>query len=53
VLYRVDVTGGELADEIDGSTDRCAWFGREELGALPIVSVARHAIERIWPGALE
>jgi 8-oxo-dGTP diphosphatase len=53
VLYRVDVTGGELADEIEGSTDRCAWFRREELGALPIVSVARHAIERIWPGAVE
>jgi 8-oxo-dGTP diphosphatase len=52
VLYRVDVTGGELTAEIDGSTDCCAWFGRDELGALRIVSVARNAIERVWPGAL-
>ena len=52
ILYRVRVTGGELADEIDGSTDRCAWFGRDELRNLPLVEVSRHAIERIWPGAL-
>ena len=52
VLYRVQVTGGELTDEVDGSTDRCAWFARDELEGLRIVSVARDAIERIWPGAL-
>ena len=52
VLYRVQVTGGELTDEVDGSTDRCAWFGRDELRDLRIVSVARDAIERVWPGAL-
>jgi 8-oxo-dGTP diphosphatase len=51
VLYRVDVRGGELTDEVDGSTDRCAWFARDELRALRITSVARHAIERLWPGA--
>lgn len=52
VLYRVDVTGGELRDELDGSTDRCAWFAREDLGGIRMVSVARNAIERVWPGAL-
>ena len=51
VLYRVDVTGGELIDEVDGSTDRCAWFARDEVGTLRITSVARHAIEHVWPGA--
>ena len=51
VLYRVDVTGGELTDEIDGSTDRCGWFARDELRGLRITSVARHAIEQVWPGA--
>ena len=51
VLYRVDVTGGELTDEIDGSTDRCAWFAPDEVGTLRITSVARFAIETVWPGA--
>ena len=53
VLYRVNVTGGELTDEVEGSTDRCGWFARDEVRGLRIVSVARDAIERIWPGALE
>ena len=52
VLYRVQVTGGELTDEVGGSTDRCAWFARDELRDLRIVSVARDAIGRVWPGAL-
>ena len=50
-LYRVSPTGGELRDEIDGSTDTCAWFGPEELRGLRIVGVARHAIELALPGA--
>jgi 8-oxo-dGTP diphosphatase len=52
VLYRVRVIGGELTDEVDGSTDRCAWFDRAALGDVRIVSVARNAIERVWPGAI-
>ena len=49
-LYRVKPTGGELRDEIEGSTDRAQWFGREELRGLRIVAVARHAIELGLPG---
>ena len=52
VLYRVEVTGGRLTDEVDGSTDRCGWFGRDEVAQLKLVSVARHAIGLVWPGAL-
>ncbi len=48
-LYRVTPTGGELRDEVDGSTDTCAWFAPEELAALRIVGVARHAIELALP----
>jgi 8-oxo-dGTP diphosphatase len=51
-LYRVTPVGGTLRDEIDGSTDTCAWFGRDELRGLRIVGVARHAIELALPGAL-
>jgi ADP-ribose pyrophosphatase YjhB (NUDIX family) len=52
ILYRVDVTGGDLADEIDGTTDRSAWFSRDEVRELRLVALARQAIELIWPGAL-
>ena len=44
VVYRVRVTGGELRDEVDGSTDHAAWFGLEEAEALPLVNLAREAL---------
>ena len=49
-LYLVTATGGELRDELDGSTDTCAWFAPGDLAALRIVGVARHAIELALPG---
>ena len=45
VLYRVEVTGGRLTDEVDGSTDRCGWFGRDEV-AQPEAGVGRTARDR-------
>lgn len=51
-LYRVAPTGGTLRDEVDGSTDTCAWFAPDELRGLRIVGVARHAIELALPGAM-
>ena len=53
VLYRVEVTGGRLTDEVDGSTDRCGWFGRDEVAQLKLVSVARHAIGLVAGPALD
>ena len=52
ILYRVRVTGGTLRDEIDGSTDCCAWHAPDELRRLRIVGVARHGIELVLPGAM-
>ncbi len=40
IVYRVRVTGGELRDEPDGSTDRAAWFDLDQLAALPLVRLA-------------
>jgi 8-oxo-dGTP pyrophosphatase MutT (NUDIX family) len=51
-LYRVTPVGGELRDEVDGSTDTCAWIGPDELRTIRIVGVARHAIEIALPGVL-
>ena len=50
LLYRVTPTGGQLRDEIDGSTETCAWFRPDELDDLRIVGVARHAIGLALPG---
>jgi 8-oxo-dGTP pyrophosphatase MutT (NUDIX family) len=52
VLYRVRVTGGDLRDEVDGSTDCCAWHAPATLRDLPLVNVARHGIDLVLPGAL-
>jgi 8-oxo-dGTP pyrophosphatase MutT (NUDIX family) len=51
-LYRVAPVGGALRDEVEGSTDTCAWFLPDELRALRIVGVARHAIRRVLPDAV-
>lgn len=52
VIYRVRVTGGTLRDEVDGSTDTCAWFPIDMARALPLVDLAEHGIalaERTLP----
>ena len=41
ILYRVRVVGGKLRDEVDGSSDACAWVRREDLDRLPLVELAR------------
>jgi len=44
IVYRVRVTGGALRDEVDGSTDTCAWFTREAASHLHLGELARRAI---------
>ena len=41
ILYRVQVTGGELRVEVDGSSDDCAWIARDDLETLPVVELVR------------
>lgn len=47
VLYRCRLTGGELRDEVDGSTDAARWFDAEELAAERIVDIAELAAGRL------
>jgi ADP-ribose pyrophosphatase YjhB (NUDIX family) len=35
VFYRVRITGGELRNEVDGSTDLAAWMPADEVPRLP------------------
>ena len=51
IIYRVRVTGGELRDEIDGSTDTCAWFTLDEAARLNLGGLARHALSLAAAGA--
>lgn len=44
LVYRVRITGGELRDEVDGSTDRCAWFEVEEARLLHLDGLALYAL---------
>jgi 8-oxo-dGTP diphosphatase len=44
IIYRVRVTGGELRDEVGGSSDTAAWVPSADLTSMPLVELA-------WTGA--
>jgi ADP-ribose pyrophosphatase YjhB (NUDIX family) len=44
IVYRVRIVGGELRDEVDGTTDTAAWVSRAELGRLRLVELARYGV---------
>jgi 8-oxo-dGTP diphosphatase len=44
IVYHVRVIGGDLRDEIDGSTDTCAWFSLDEASQLNLGGLAKHAL---------
>jgi 8-oxo-dGTP pyrophosphatase MutT (NUDIX family) len=44
IIYRVDVSGDELRDEVDGSTDTCAWVPPTDTANLNLSALARHAL---------
>lgn len=41
ILYRVRVVGGDLRDEVGGSSDTCRWVPAVELSSFPLVDLAR------------
>ena len=47
VLYRCSITGGDLRDELDGSTDTCRWFSRDDLPEDTLVDIAELAVKRV------
>lgn len=49
IVYRVRVIGGELRDEIGGSTDTCRWFTPEDAGRLHLGELARQALAIVAP----
>jgi 8-oxo-dGTP diphosphatase len=47
IVYRVRITGGEPRDEVDGSTDTCAWFHPAEARKLRLGGLARQVLEMV------
>ena len=41
LIYRVEITDGEIRDEADGSTDMARWVTAEEAASLDPVDLAR------------
>ena len=44
LIYKVQVEGGTLSYEKDGTTDLCEWFTPEEARKLPLVSLSTAAM---------
>ncbi len=44
IVYRAHVTGGELRDEVDGSTDAAAWHTPAALGGIGLVELVDVAL---------
>jgi 8-oxo-dGTP diphosphatase len=45
IIYDTVVTGGTLRNELDGSTDLCAWWSYEEAKELQLVELAKAGLE--------
>ena len=53
IVYRVRATPGDLRDEVDGSTDGCAWVARTEATALALSPIGRFGVGLAWPSGSE
>lgn len=49
IIYRMRIVGGELRDEIDGTTDACAWISPTELNDLRLVELAKFGVKLAFP----
>jgi 8-oxo-dGTP diphosphatase len=52
IVYRMRIVGGDLRDEIDGSTDTCAWFSEAELAGIRLVELAQYAVGLAYPRSI-
>ncbi|QAY59716.1 NUDIX domain-containing protein [Microbacterium protaetiae] len=45
IVYRAEITGGKLRNEVDGSTDRAGWFPLSEVRGLQRVRLVDIALK--------
>jgi 8-oxo-dGTP diphosphatase len=50
IVYRMRIVGGDLRDEVDGTTDTSAWFGPTDLESVRLVELAQFAVGLVFPG---
>jgi 8-oxo-dGTP diphosphatase len=53
ILYHVRIVGGELRDEVGGTTDAARWFSRAELGTIRLVEISRFGVELAFARATD
>lgn len=53
IVYRMRIVGGELRDEVDGTTDTCAWISPAELESLRLVELAKFGVKLAFPDLAE
>jgi 8-oxo-dGTP diphosphatase len=51
IIYRADITGGELRPEVEGSSDDARWFTPSELDGIRLTEPARLGMSLAWPTA--
>ena len=45
IIYHTELMGGTLTNELDGSTDLCAWWSYEEAKGLPLVDLTEIGLD--------
>lgn len=50
IVYEVRVSGGQLREEQQGTTDACSWLTIEEAGRLNLNDLARRALDLLARG---
>ena len=48
IIYHTELLGGSLAHELDGTTDLCQWFSREEALKQRLVDLVRVALPLVF-----
>lgn len=48
IIYHAIYLGGDLRDEVAGTTNFCGWFTRAEIDSLPLVDIAELGVEIVF-----
>ena len=49
IVYAFSAFTGTIRAEVDGTTDACEWFTREDLAAIQLVDLAAFGVALAWP----
>lgn len=49
IIYFAELLGGELTNELEGTTDQCAWWAPKEAESLRLVGLARVGLDLAFP----